>query len=74
MQFRRKLNTREAAEYLCNLGLKVTSGTMEVWRCLGRGPRYRKINNSVLYDTDDLDLFAQGRVVETIDSRSWGAA
>ena len=63
------LNTREAANYLKDKGVPVSDKTMEVWRCQGRGPRYRKVNRWVKYLIPDLDLFAEGQVVETIDSR-----
>jgi hypothetical protein len=71
MQELKSLNTPQAAEYL-NQGynIPVTPGTMEVWRSLGRGPRYRKVARWVIYDRADLDRFASGQVVETTDSIS----
>ena len=48
------LNTKEAAE---RLGL--SPGTLEVWRCLGKGPRYIKIGRRVGYDANDLDLYVE---------------
>ena len=63
------LNTKEAALYLAERGTPFTAGTLEVWRCLGRGPRYRRVCNRVVYAPDDLDRFAAGQIVETIDSR-----
>lgn len=63
------LNTREAARYLADLGTPFSPGTMEVWRSLGRGPRYRRVCNKVVYDPADLDRFSAGTVVETTDSR-----
>ena len=59
----KKLNTREAAHYL---GIK--PGTMEVWRCHGRGPRFCKIGARVVYNVSDLEEFAQSCIVETIDT------
>ena len=59
-----RLNTIEAAAYLG--GLK--PGTLEVWRSLGRGPRYLKIGRRVFYETRDLDNFASSKVVETEDT------
>lgn len=64
-QKRNRLNTEEAAEYL---GLR--PGTLEVWRSLGKGPRYVKLGTRVLYDADDLDTFADSRIVETTDTIS----
>lgn len=69
MMVKRALNTREAAAYLADRGTPFSPGTLEVWRTLGRGPRYRKVCRRVVYMPDDLDSFADGQVVETIDSR-----
>ena len=60
---KRLKNTVEAAEYL---GL--SPGTLEVWRSLGRGPRYRKFGRRVMYDIADLDRYAATHIVETCDS------
>jgi hypothetical protein len=69
MEVQKNLNTRDAAVYLQNqCGIPVTPGTMEVWRCLGRGPRFRKVARWVLYAPMDLDRFAAGQTVETVDS------
>ena len=69
MQASKKLSTREAASYLKERhSIPVTPGTMEVWRSMGRGPRYRKVARWVRYDKNDLDCFATGQIVETVDS------
>ena len=71
MQALENFNTREAASYLKKCySVPVTPGTMEVWRTLGRGPRYRKVARWVIYARADLDRFATGQVVETTDSIS----
>ncbi|MDQ7830479.1 helix-turn-helix transcriptional regulator [Desulfolutivibrio sp.] len=57
------LHTREAAQYL---GL--SPGTLEVWRCKGRGPRYSKLGKRVVYDPADLDAYLAEHKVFTIDS------
>lgn len=59
----RRLNTADAALYL-----GVRPGTMEVWRSLGKGPRYVKLGARVVYEMADLDAFAASRVVETQDT------
>ncbi|BAH74966.1 helix-turn-helix transcriptional regulator [Solidesulfovibrio magneticus] len=59
----RSLRTREAAEYL-----GVSPGTLEVWRCKGRGPRYYKLGKVVVYDPTDLDAFREARKVFTADA------
>ena len=58
-----RVNTPKAAKIL---GLK--SGTLEVWRHQGRGPRFKKIGRKVFYDVIDLETFANAHTVETIDS------
>jgi len=60
---KRSLSTQEAAAYL---GL--SPGTLEVWRSLGRGPRYRKFGRRVLYEFEDLDAYSASRIVETRDT------
>jgi len=59
----RSLRTREAASYL-----GVSPGTLEVWRCKGRGPRYSKLGKVVVYDPADLDTFRESRKVFTVDT------
>jgi len=59
----RSLRTREAAAYL-----GVAAGTLEVWRCKGRGPRYSKLGKVVVYDPTDLDAFRESRKVFTVDT------
>ncbi len=65
----RNFNTKEASEYLKKKGCPGTSGTLEVWRSLGKGPRFKRIRKRVYYTTRDLDEFAEGETVETSDSR-----
>jgi len=60
-----RVDTLKAAGFL---GLK--KGTLEVWRSLGKGPRYKKIGRKVFYDVFDLETFANAHTVETIDSIS----
>nr|WP_321256880.1 helix-turn-helix domain-containing protein [uncultured Pseudodesulfovibrio sp.] len=59
----RLLNTIKAAKYL---GL--CPGTLEVWRCHGRGPRYSKLGRRVMYEQTDLDQFVLWGKVHTTDS------
>ncbi len=58
-----KLTTEEAAAYL-----RLKPGTLEVWRCRGRGPKYQKIGRRVVYDEIDLSEFTQGCTVLTVDT------
>ncbi|HAS89510.1 MAG TPA: DNA-binding protein [Desulfovibrio sp.] len=59
------LSTKEAAE---KLGL--SPGTLEVWRCLGKGPRYIKIGRRVGYDLKDLDAYVESCKVVPLEEMS----
>lgn len=59
----KSLNTTVAAEFL---GL--SPGTLEVWRSLGRGPKFAKLGRRVLYDPADLEAFRNSRKVMTRDT------
>lgn len=59
----KKLNTHEAATFL-----NLSAGTLEVWRCTGRGPKYAKLGKRVVYDVADLESFVADRKVLTVDS------
>jgi len=61
----KRVNTKQAADIL-----GMSAGTLEVWRCLGKGPRYKKIGRKVFYDLQDLETFANAQTVETTDSIS----
>ena len=64
MTYRTKLTTQEAAAYL-----RLKPGTLEVWRCHGRGPKFQKIGGRrVLYDFSDLVEFAHNCTVLTSDT------
>lgn len=64
----RLLTTKEASKYMEQRGVKAAPGTLEVWRCQGRGPRWRKIGRWARYVPTDLDIFIGGQVVETSDT------
>jgi hypothetical protein len=65
---KRNLNTQEAAEYLEEIGVPFSRGTLEVWRCYGRGPEFKRVGRRVFYERQALDRFAQGQKVHTTDS------
>jgi hypothetical protein len=68
MSTQRYLNTKLASVYLESLGVGYTPKSLEVLRCYGRGPAYRKVGHRVFYVREDLDSFAAGVPVMTIDS------
>ena len=41
-----------------------TAGTLRVWRCKGRGPRYHKIGGRVVYLGSDLNRFLDGCAID----------
>ena len=51
------VDTVEAAR---QLGLK--PGTLNQWRWLGKGPRFRKLGGAVRYHVDDLQNWVEQRV------------
>lgn len=63
------LSTEQAAKYLESCGAPFSKKTLEVWRCYGRGPAYRKIGRRVFYRPEDLDKYLDGERIETIDSK-----
>ena len=56
MQITRRVKSREAAKYLGISYSKITK-----LRTYGGGPRYIKIDHSVLYDVTELDKFLAER-------------
>lgn len=63
MQHNQKLTTEEAAAYL-----RLKPGTLEVWRCRGRGPKYQKIGRRVIYDKIKIDEYIETNTVLTADT------
>jgi excisionase family DNA binding protein len=53
------LTTAEAAEYL-----RLSSRTLEKHRCIGTGPRFRKVGRMIRYTISDLDKWVSARVYE----------
>jgi hypothetical protein len=66
----KRLTTVEAAQQLKEWGTPFSSGTLEVWRCKGVGPKFIRLKRKIFYELLELEKFAKGQVVETIDSRS----
>lgn len=64
----KRLTTSQAAGYLGEIGIPVTPGTLSVYRCQGCGPRFYRVRGRIFYDPADLEAFAAGQVVETVDS------
>jgi hypothetical protein len=64
----KRYDTKKAAKFLSDLGMPFSAGTLEVWRCQGRGPRFVRLSNRIFYEELALLEYAKGEVVETSDS------
>lgn len=53
------MRVRQAAEYV-----GVSKSLLDKLRCYGGGPAYAKLGTSVIYNTDDLDVWLAARRVE----------
>ena len=63
------LTTDQAAE-----ALRISRHTLEAWRIKGIGPRFRKIGRRVLYERNDLVVWASNQSrTSTSDSGSAAA-
>lgn len=60
----RRLDTREAAQYL-----SISASTLTKLRLEGKGPRYLRVFSRVFYRQSDLESFLRDCEVETADSR-----
>jgi excisionase family DNA binding protein len=45
--------------------LKISKGTLPVWRCNGKGPRYVKVGSHVRYRIQDIDEYLKNNTVVT---------
>ena len=64
----RYLTNSEAAAHL-----NLSPRTLENWRVLGGGPRFRKFGRRVIYAVDDLELWAVAQTcVSTSDTKHQG--
>ena len=70
----KRLNTIQAAQHLKGRGTPFTPGTLEVWRSLGKGPRFIRVGGRIFYEPSALDAFIKGQTVQTIDSIDAGKA
>ena len=64
---------KEASQYLKDkFNVSITPGTLAVYRCHGRGPKYVKLNNKIYYQDPHLDQYIESTsmIHETTDSIS----
>jgi len=56
------LDRTEAAQYLAELGLRVSKNTLQKWATVGGGPVYRRFGNRAVYQAGDLDEWALAKL------------
>ncbi len=62
------VTTKQASAYFSQIkGIPIAASSLEVYRCQGRGPRYRKIGSRIFYSLSDLDTYANGIPVKIFD-------
>lgn len=64
------LTTKQAADYLSANGVRRTSGSLEVLRVTGGGPKFRKDGRRVVYDFLSLDEYITARLSPPLTSTS----
>lgn len=62
------ITTKQASKYLSDIkGIPTAASSLEVYRCTGRGPKYKKIGRRILYTLAWLDQYAAGIEVKIYD-------
>lgn len=62
------ISTKQAARYLTEIkGIPTASSTLEVFRCQGRGPKFKRVGSRIFYTTEWLDEYATGVPVRIFD-------
>ena len=66
------VNTREAAQYLTEHGKLIEKSTLDTLRNIGGGPPFYKEDGKkyIMYDTDDLDVYAKSNPMKKYNSTS----
>ena len=68
------VTTKQAAKYLTEVkGIPTAPSSLEVYRCIGKGSRYKKIGSRVFYTLPWLDEYAAGIEVKIFDPAVQGA-
>lgn len=66
----KKLNPKDAAQYLTEHGRPTEKSSLDTMRSTGGGPPFYKSGKYILYDTDDLDVFATSSPMQKFTSTS----
>jgi hypothetical protein len=59
---KRRLSRQGASEYLSDLGLRISVGTLANWASAGAGPPYLLLFRKAVYAQEDLDAWAETQV------------
>lgn len=62
-EFPKYMNEKQAGEYL-----GISPNTLRIWRGEKKGPIYHKIDKSVRYSREELDVWMKSRQTLTIDA------
>jgi hypothetical protein len=64
------LDTAAAAHWLSDHGIRRSPATLRKLRCLGGGPRFRRLGNKPVYTESDLIAWIEERLSEPMGSTS----
>jgi hypothetical protein len=64
------LDTQTAAAALANLGVPRSPATLRKLRCVGGGPKFRRLGSKPVYTESDLIAWIEGRLSEPAASNA----
>jgi hypothetical protein len=64
------LDTAAAAEALANLGVPRSPATLRKLRCIGGGPRFRRLGSKPVYTEGDLIAWIEERLSQPVGSNA----
>ena len=65
-----KINSKLAAQHLTEHGRPTEKSSLDTMRSIGGGPPFYRSGKYILYDTDDLDVFAASSPMTKYNSTS----
>ncbi len=62
------VSTKAASKYLTDVkGVPTAPSSLEVYRCYGKGPKYKKVGSRIFYTLAWLDEYTNGVEVKVVD-------